>query len=549
MSDNSEDEETLRKELKQLEQKLKDKTASKKRSAGNLSNPPSTPPHKKVSVEVTASPTGTSNKSSPKSPQRVLLGLEKKIQAKDVNLRRSPQKSKNASSSSSNVTSFMSKMKDHKQKAEQQAKQKQEFAQARVKGFNKTTTLNQEEIDLASGIEHEKYTKFRLSKRHVRKEVLDKELEDKNVLTLKQLQTIVCPPDFNYPNYPNFVIIAICCSKSDVKFMKTGMKFMNMTLTDFTSDITLTLRGDALEKYFKIGDGSVVAILNPGFYVKTDEAGGKTFGMVLEVAGDNGFISIGVAHDFGYCKAMTAKGSPCTSWVHSKHSDYCQYHTGLGINRARNKRQELNSATTKTFTPHAAASATKYDPKKNYYHKQKKGKDKEQQEVGAGTRVDGLEGNLGKVYATSQSLGLDEAEQPSQQELDRRKKKRAKQIEKEKSIREKLSKRPEAYLMREYDAKGNIILTDQDLQRQRELESAPKLFSAEQIRKLGFDPTKKALDKAYAEKENAKAQAEERAKFLKSLRGDASKVLLARDRKNVKNKEKDDSDSDDLEIV
>ncbi|KAK9460114.1 uncharacterized protein V1516DRAFT_678990 [Lipomyces oligophaga] len=140
---------------------------------------------------------------------------------------------------------------------------------------------------------------------------------------------------------------------TDEEQMKKKRYFI-LTLTDLYTEIDVFVKGSDLDKYFRIRQGDLVAIINPG--ILPSRASDAKFragtGFKLQAAGepDNALLEIGRAKDFGLCKAITKKETPCKNWVNLKRTEYCEFHLELAVKRTSSRRADINKGT-QMFSP------------------------------------------------------------------------------------------------------------------------------------------------------------------------------------------------------
>lgn len=192
---------------------------------------------------------------------------------------------------------------------------------------------------------------------------------------LKRMFSTVVSPLYLPPNEINWVLFGVIAHKSEVKFSKkkavdvykygqdapgkedgkkqkqaapqeteTDRKFMMMQVTDLESlDVPLALHGEAFEKYWRLQEGVIVAILNPSTYTKKSKDG-TTFGLSLADRCGDCVIEIGYAKDYGQCSGtVLSTGSRCRQWVNKSKNVYCMFHNEQNIKSARGKRMEMNA--------------------------------------------------------------------------------------------------------------------------------------------------------------------------------------------------------------
>lgn len=201
----------------------------------------------------------------------------------------------------------------------------------------------------------EPYSGLHLSKRIIPHQVLARAISGKKSYTLKDLLRHVKAPDWSLPDVEqDVVMLAIIASKSDPRSHKPGPggagkqqqdrgKYMVMTLVDLKFEVELFLFNSGFDRFWKLTPGTIVAVLNPVIMPPPPgrEATGR-FSLVIN-SGDDTILEIGTARDLGYCKSIKRDGQPCKSWINSKRTEYCEFHTNEAVRKVRNNRVELNS--------------------------------------------------------------------------------------------------------------------------------------------------------------------------------------------------------------
>lgn len=384
--------------------------------------------------------------------------------------------------------------------------------------------------------EWEKYSGLRISRRYIEANDLETQFADKKLLTLPQLLSIVCPPAFKEPEYPSFVVFGIIAQKSDVRQTKKGnSKYILFTLTDLNYELQLALHGEAFEKYWKVQDGSVVAVLNPDIYRQNNPDGTqKSFGLSLTVASDV-ILEIGKAKHLGNCRAYTAKGNRCRSWVNKKKTHYCEYHTSNGIKKMSSNRPELNSLPTKTFAPKTSdGKSMAFVMGGSVKHKQ-----------GLQPDTYAPRQEQGRVYVGGKPITeQNNADYLDKHAAEKRFQQRMKNMEIERQIRQKLAKSPGGSLLREYQDNGKLTEFEQEKEEEERLQTS-KMFSHEQIRKIGYDPSNRPLDIPKDKKISIPINHNIKRKKQQSSRRQAKAVKKPDESNNTNNHD----DDDDLEII
>lgn len=249
----------------------------------------------------------------------------------------------------------------------------------------------------------EPFASFRLSRQNIPFEKLYHQLDSLPkcaLYTLSKLYAKVYPPYFDPPEEPNWVLFAVIANKSKVMYAnKKAMsittmfrdkkedeqslgkdqpeqaadnlsKFMMITLTDLgIYEISLAISGKAFDQYWKLSEGTVVAILNPNIYVTRNKKSNdwhdnlpdnseskpepESFSISLNDH-ENCILELGVSNDYGRCKAITTKGTQCKYWINTTRSTFCDFHNERRVSKARGQRMEMNSVSMGSGRPRTA---------------------------------------------------------------------------------------------------------------------------------------------------------------------------------------------------
>ncbi|PWW73918.1 hypothetical protein C7212DRAFT_359119 [Tuber magnatum] len=403
------DEETLQLKLAQIEAKLKLKRLQKKQASQRQASSES-----KAVVQVPLSPTSIkTDPVLPKSPSRVLLGIDKGLTGRDVSLRRAPSlrtgssRSETASPQKPKKT-FSERVAEERRNDREKAERQRMIENSRSKGFAnfgngpplsftsgpppsfgpsgalQSLGSSSSRLPLPSasaalkGIADpfaaapkptpppedpnspdeggfDSFSGLRLSRRLITHVTLSRHLSPKTIFLLPHLLKSVKSPDFEPPDVPgDWVVMGIICSKSSPRDIgqntqKKGTgKYMVLQITDLKWEVELFLFGAGFDRFWKVGVGTVVALLNPGI-MKPRIADTGRFSLTLTEGGDQ-LLEIGQARDLDYCRAVKRDGKRCAAWVDGRHTHYCTFHIEQGVNKSRVSRAEVNSAT-RMFSP------------------------------------------------------------------------------------------------------------------------------------------------------------------------------------------------------
>jgi minichromosome maintenance protein 10 len=211
----------------------------------------------------------------------------------------------------------------------------------------------------------ESYSSLHLSNRVLPHSFLSRTLADKKVLRIPDLLKTVKAPAFELPEDidGDFVVFGIVASKSDPKDIKSSGKastkeidpyddgrnnsgrYMAITLTDLKWTLDLFLFDTAFPRYYKVSEGTLIAILNPTIMPppkhKLDT---NRFSLSLS-SSDDKVLEIGYARDIGFCKAVRKDGKTCQSWIDGRKTEFCDFHVDVQVRRTQGQRSGVNSDT------------------------------------------------------------------------------------------------------------------------------------------------------------------------------------------------------------
>lgn len=198
----------------------------------------------------------------------------------------------------------------------------------------------------------EAYSSFHLSKRIMPHGTLARQLRHKRLYGVKDMLRLVKSPDYQLPDVEeDIVVFAIVASKSEPRSHKPPEngtsapdrgKYMVMTIVDLEWELELFLFSSGFTRFWKIPEGTVVAILNPNVMPppRARAHSGK-FSLVINSDADT-IIEVGTARDLGFCKSMKKDGNLCSSWVNKKRTEFCEFHSNEMLRKTRAARTEVN---------------------------------------------------------------------------------------------------------------------------------------------------------------------------------------------------------------
>lgn len=222
-----------------------------------------------------------------------------------------------------------------------------------------------EAINQPDSSKFESYSGTHLANRILPHSFLTRNLNDKKILRIPDLLKVVKAPSFELPEDidTDFVVFGILASKSNPRQIKTSANvtekepdpydegrnntdnYLVVTLTDLKWTIDLFLFETAYTRYYKMSEGTLVAILNPTIMPppkhKLDT---NRFSLSLN-SSDDKVLEIGYARDIGYCKAVRKDGKVCQSWLDARKTEFCEFHVDIQVRRTQGKRMGVNSNT------------------------------------------------------------------------------------------------------------------------------------------------------------------------------------------------------------
>lgn len=202
----------------------------------------------------------------------------------------------------------------------------------------------------------EPYSSIHLSKRILPNRVVARHISGKKIFNVKDLLREVKGPDFALPEVEEDIIVfAIVAKKSEPRAHKPAAgkngqkeedrgKYMVLTLVDLEYELDLFLFNSGFTRYWKLTEGTVVAILNPNIMPPPPgrQDTGR-FSLVINSDEDT-ILEIGSARDLGFCQSLKKDGEMCRSWVNQKRTQYCEFHSNEAIRKQRGSRMEVNSS-------------------------------------------------------------------------------------------------------------------------------------------------------------------------------------------------------------
>ncbi|KAJ6437791.1 DNA replication licensing factor mcm10 [Purpureocillium lavendulum] len=199
----------------------------------------------------------------------------------------------------------------------------------------------------------EPYSCFHLSRRILPHRVLARHVSGKKTMNIKELLRDVKAPNFELPDVEqDIVAFGIVAKKSEPRAHKQTEanknqedrgKYMVVTLCDLDFELDLFLFDSGFTRFWKLTEGTVVAILNPGLMPPPPgRVDTGRFSLVINSDADT-IIEIGAARDLGFCQSIKKDGSMCGAWVNKKRTQFCEFHSNEALRKQRSTRMEVNA--------------------------------------------------------------------------------------------------------------------------------------------------------------------------------------------------------------
>lgn len=205
---------------------------------------------------------------------------------------------------------------------------------------------------------YDPFSKVHLKKRNIEHSDIAREMEGKEIYTVKRLLKEVKAPNYDPPDCESdYVVFAVLASKSQpfshAESHKTAEqakedyqtprnKFMVLHLTDLEWELDCFLFGTAFNQFWKLTPGTLLAILNPAILPPKGNQNNGRFSLKLG-SSEDAVMEIGIARDMGYCSAVKKDGQPCGEWINKRKTEACEFHISLQIEKSRKGRMEVNS--------------------------------------------------------------------------------------------------------------------------------------------------------------------------------------------------------------
>ncbi|KFA63697.1 hypothetical protein S40285_08490 [Stachybotrys chlorohalonatus IBT 40285] len=210
----------------------------------------------------------------------------------------------------------------------------------------------QAKIDAKQTPSFESYSCLHLSRRILPHSELSRQISGMKVFNLADLLKVVKSPDYCLPDIEqDIVVFGIVAKKSEPRAHKQSAapsgngdhaKYMVINIVDLKLEIDLFLFKSGFSRFWKLSEGTVVAILNPNIMPPPPgrQDTGR-FSLVINSDADT-ILEIGSARDLGFCQSLKKDGSLCGAWVNKKKTNFCEFHSNEALRKQRSKRAEIN---------------------------------------------------------------------------------------------------------------------------------------------------------------------------------------------------------------
>lgn len=222
-------------------------------------------------------------------------------------------------------------------------------------GHGSSKEMDAKDTESEPSSSFESYSSLHLSRRIIPHNVLARHVSGKATFSIKDLLREVKSPDYSLPDVEqDIVVFGILAKKSEPRSHKPASnkkeeseergKYMIMTLVDLDFEVDLFLFDSGFERFWKLTEGTVVAILNPNVMPppkgKLDTG---RFSLVINSDEDT-ILEIGRARDLGFCQSIKKDGQLCGSWVNKKRTQFCEFHSNEAVAKQRSSRIEMNTS-------------------------------------------------------------------------------------------------------------------------------------------------------------------------------------------------------------
>lgn len=214
----------------------------------------------------------------------------------------------------------------------------------------------------------ESFSDCNLSKRILPHSFIERTVEGKKPVLIPDLLKAIQAPNYIIPDEfikNDFVLFALVASKSapidhkrplqtekkdlpatskeeaDKSMKNQNGNYIVMTLTDLKWTVDLFLFGPAFVRFRKLIPGTLIAILNPDIMPPPKHLSNTGRWSLKLTSAEETVLEIGTAKDLGWCKSIKKDGQPCGAWVDRRHTEFCEFHINLGVEKLRSGRMEV----------------------------------------------------------------------------------------------------------------------------------------------------------------------------------------------------------------
>jgi hypothetical protein len=185
-----------------------------------------------------------------------------------------------------------------------------------------------------AGCYRDKWSGFRLNSVLTSPLLLDTYMQHRRPLRVASLEGQIKSGSVPY----DFVLFGIVVSGGLTKLTAKKEKYITWRVSDLKSgSVTVCIFKKAYEKHKIIGEGTVVAILNPSIWKSDAKC------PAVSCSYDTQILAVGICPDLGVCKGLTRTGECCGVNINLEHGSVCEFHLQQQLHSIRLKRAELNN--------------------------------------------------------------------------------------------------------------------------------------------------------------------------------------------------------------
>lgn len=210
------------------------------------------------------------------------------------------------------------------------------------------------------GNSYDPFSGIHLSKRNIAHVDAARAMEGSELYPLPRLLKEIKAPEYDPPDCESdFIVFGVLAKKSSPYSHKQTHrtndqnnpqedataprnKFMVLTLVDLKWEIDLFLFGTAFDQFWKLTEGTLLAVQNPSILPPKGNQNNGRFSLKLGSSEDR-VMEIGVARDLGYCVSVKKDGQKCGEWIDKRSTQVCDFHLNLMIDKSRKGRMEVNT--------------------------------------------------------------------------------------------------------------------------------------------------------------------------------------------------------------